>query len=229
MFHTIGALLSCFSQSMRTMLKLIVFDCDGVMFDSRLANREFYNTMLKEFGHPPMDENELEYVHIHNVQNAIAHVFRNYPETSFAEVDAFRKAIGYKPFLPFMKMETDLINFLDRVQSRYHLAISTNRSDTMEPLLQTFGLQGYFQKVMTSLNARRPKPAPDALVEILEYFGCCADEAIFIGDSILDRQHSASCGVPLIGFKNKNLPADYHVNSFMEILTLPPFQDHNPA
>ncbi len=211
------------------MLKLIVFDCDGVMFDSRSANKEFYNMLLEKFGHPPMSENELEYVHMHNVQKGIAYIFRSHPETSIAEVDAFRKTIGYKQFLPFMKMEPDLIAFLDRVKSRYHLAISTNRSDTMEPLLQTFGLQGYFQKVMTSRNAKRPKPAPDALLEILDHFACRADEAIFIGDSILDRQHSASCGVPLIGFKNKNLPADYHVNSFMEILSLPPFQDHNPA
>ncbi len=211
------------------MLKLIIFDCDGVMFDSRLANKEFYNTLLGKFGHPPMNEDELEYVHIHTVQNAITHIFRNHPETSIADVYAFRKTISYKQFLPFLKMEADLIEFLDRVKSRYHLAISTNRGDTMEPLLKTFGLQGYFQKVMTSLNTKKPKPAPDALLEILAYFTCCPDEAIFIGDSILDRQHSGACGVPLIGFKNKNLPADYHVNSFMEILSLPPLQAHNPA
>ncbi len=218
-------MLDCLPNHLKTMLKLIVFDCDGVMFDSRLANREFYNTMLERFGYPPMDEDELEYVHMHNVHKGIAYIFRNHPETSIAEVEALRKTIGYKPFLPFMKMETDLVAFLDRVKSQYHLAISTNRSDTMEPLLQTFGLRDYFEKIMTPLNATRPKPAPDALVEILDYFTCCPEEAIFIGDSILDRQHSASCGVPLIGFKNKNLSADYHVNSFMEILALPPFQD----
>ena len=31
------------------MLKLIVFDCDGVLFDSRAANEAFYNDMLAAF------------------------------------------------------------------------------------------------------------------------------------------------------------------------------------
>ena len=36
-------------------LKLVIFDCDGVMFDSKNANRVYYNHMLEKFGHPPMD------------------------------------------------------------------------------------------------------------------------------------------------------------------------------
>ena len=62
------------------MLKLIVFDCDGVMFDSRYANQQFYNRLLTQFNHPPMDEGELEYVHMHNVTDSVNHIFRNYPE-----------------------------------------------------------------------------------------------------------------------------------------------------
>ena len=41
------------------MLKLVVFDCDGVMFSSREANRAYYNDLLRAFSCPPMDEAEL--------------------------------------------------------------------------------------------------------------------------------------------------------------------------
>ena len=60
-------------------LKLIVFDCDGVLFDSREANRRYYNSLRERFGHPPMDEEELEYVHTHNAQLSTRHIFRDYP------------------------------------------------------------------------------------------------------------------------------------------------------
>lgn len=206
------------------MLKLIVFDCDGVMFDSRNANKQYYNSLLTHFNHPPMDEEELEYVHMHNATDSVAHIFRKYPDDDVAKIEKFRQSQGYDPFLKYMIMEKDLVEFLEVVKTRYHLAISTNRANTMLPLLETFDLDTYFGKVVTSATATRPKPAPDGLLEILGHFDCKPDETIFIGDSILDRQHSASCGVELIAFKNEALQAEYHVSSFMEILSLEPFR-----
>jgi len=206
-------------------LKLIIFDCDGVMFDSKFANQTYYNHLLKHFGYPKMDEEELEYVHIHNVQESTRHIFRHYPDQNLADVDIFRQETGYAPFLQYMSMEKDLIQFLDICKPLYQLAVSTNRTNTMEPILDIFKLGGYFTKVMTAENAKRPKPAPDALLEILEHCNCEVDEAIYIGDSIIDRQHSDGCGMRLIAFRNKALAAEYHVTSFMEILDLPPFQD----
>lgn len=209
------------------MLKLIVFDCDGVLFDSRRANEEYYNHLLRHFDHPPMSEDELEYAHMHNALDAIRHIFRHYPEDSFEEIDAFRREQGYEHALPYMIMEEDLLEFLEKIRGHYHLAISTNRGNTMMPLLQIFKLEGYFSKVVTAETARRPKPAPDGLEEILDHFACSPEETIFIGDSILDARHAAACSVPLVAFKNSSLPADYHVSSFMEILSLPPLQQRS--
>jgi len=209
-------------------LKLVIFDCDGVMFDSKFANQTYYNYLLQHFSYPPMDEEELEYVHIHNVNESTRHIFRHYPDQDLGEVDSFRQETGYAPFLKYMKMEEDLLPFLDICKPQYQLAISTNRTNTMEPILEIFELNDYFGKVMTAENARRPKPAPDALLEILDHYNCSADEAIYIGDSIIDREHSAACDMRLIAFKNKKLAAEYHVSSFMEILNLPPFINSGP-
>jgi len=205
-------------------LKLVVFDCDGVMFDSKFANQTYYNHLLQHFKYPVMDEKELEFVHMHNVAESVRHIFRHYPEQNLNDVEKLREETGYAPFLKYMKMEDDLIQFLDICAPRYQFAISTNRTNTMEPILEIFNLRNYFTKVMTAENAIRPKPAPDALLEILDFYNCHADEAIYIGDSIIDYEHAAGCGVRLIAFKNENLPAEYHVSSFLEILQLEPFQ-----
>lgn len=205
------------------MLKLIIFDCDGVMFDSKFANREYYNQLLAHFNRSAMGTEEIEYVHIHNVMDSIRHIFRHYPEQDLTAVNSYRIALDYTPFLHHMRIEPDLMEFLEITSPRYKLAISTNRTNTMGPILQMFQIQDYFGKVMTAENARRPKPAPDALLEILDYFEYQAEEAIYIGDSIIDREHTENCGIRLIGFKNPSLPAEYHVTSFMEILELPPF------
>ncbi len=207
------------------MIKLIVFDCDGVMFDSRGANESYYNHLLNHFGHPQMKEPEVEYVHMHSVTDSIGHIFRHYPDSDFSAINNFRIKAGYDPFLPLMKMEEDLVEFLEQCYGHYHLAISTNRTNTMVPLLQQYKIDRFFGKVMTAANATRPKPAPDALIEIMDHYGCDAEETIFIGDSTIDRDHSAACQVQLIAFKNRNLDAEFHVSCFMDIFSLPPLRD----
>lgn len=212
---------------MNNMLKLIVFDCDGVMFDSKKANCTFYNHLLSHFGYPPMDEKEQDFVHMGSVTDSVKHIFRHYQEPSLKQIHEYREQCGYGPFLKYMEMEPDLMEFLEITSKKYDLAISTNRTNTMIPLLESYNIDHYFGKVMTALTAKKPKPAPDALLEILDHYGCRPREAIFIGDSIFDEQHAAACSVPLIGFKNRKLQAAYHVDSFMEILQLTPFQNAN--
>jgi phosphoglycolate phosphatase len=205
------------------MLKLIVLDCDGVMFDSKKSNILYYNFLLAHYGMPPMKTDEEDFVHMSNVTESVRHIFRHYRQPSLEEVHIFRRQTDYGPFLQYMEMEPDLRTFLEATRSEYHLAISTNRTNTMIPLLRSYGLENYFGMVMTAETAKRPKPAPDGLLEILNHFKCRPEEAIFVGDSIIDEQHAAACNVPLIAFKNRNLQARYHVGSFMEILNLPPF------
>ncbi len=206
------------------MLKLIVFDCDGVMFNSKRANCMYYNHLLSHFGLALMSEGEENYVHMSNVSDSLQHIFRHYSSPTTEEVNAFRQLCDYEPFLQYMEIEEDLVEFLDITRKKYHLAISTNRTNTMLPLLKSYNLESYFGKVVTAATARRPKPAPDGLLEILNYFKCKPEETVFIGDSIVDEEHARSCGVPLIAFKSQTLQAAYHVNSFSEILKLPPFQ-----
>jgi len=205
------------------MLKTIIFDCDGVMFDSRNANIHYYNFLLKNFGCKEMNDEEIDYVHVHNVYDSVAHIFRNHPVQSLTEVHSFRKTHSYLPFLRYMKMEPDLVPFLAATHNRFNLAIATNRTDTMLPLLEEFGLSGYFGKVMTADNSRRPKPAADPLIEITEFYNCTVAESIYIGDSYIDEETAENCGMQLIAFKNRQLNATYHVECFSEILDLPPF------
>jgi len=170
-----------------------------------------------------MSDEEINYVHMHNVMDSVRYIFRHYPKQNLTDVHDYRTRLDYTPFLQFMTIEEDLMEFLAKIKNRYFLAISTNRTNTMESILDIFDLHGYFGKVMTATNSKKPKPAPDALLEIIDHFECRVNEAIYIGDSIIDQQHAQSCGMRLIGFKNQQLVADYHVNNFLEILELQPF------
>ena len=203
-------------------LRLVIFDCDGVMFDSKDANRIYYNQLLEKFGHPLMDEQEEDYVHSHNVLDSVNYIFRKYPR-EIEEVNQYRISVDYTPFLKFMVIEPDLKEFLGMLKPKFYTAISTNRSNTMPSVMKMHDLESYFDLVVTSLDVEQPKPHTEGLVKILNHFQLSASEAVYIGDSMVDREHTAGVNMRLISFKNPDLPAEYHVNSFLEIPNLPIF------
>jgi phosphoglycolate phosphatase len=205
-------------------LKLIIFDCDGVMFDSKDANRIYYNHLLEHFGHPLMDEEEENYVHSHNVIESVQHIFRNFSH-EIDKAHSYRLTVDYTPFLKYMVIEPDLKAFLELIRPKYHTAISTNRSTTMPSVMQMHGLDPYFDLVVTSLDVEQPKPHAEALLKILNHFQLSADEAVYIGDSMVDREHTAGVNMRLISFKNPELPAEYYVNCFLDIPHLPVFKE----
>jgi len=205
-------------------LKLVVFDCDGVMFDSKDSNRKYYNRLLEKFGHPLMNEQEEDYVHSHNVIDSVNHIFGDYPR-EIEEVNQYRISVDYTPYLEYMAIESDLKEFLILLKPKFYTAISTNRSTTMGAVMKMHDLGSYFDLVVTSLDVEKPKPHIEALEKILSHFQLSADEAVYIGDSMVDREHTAGVNMRLISFKNPELPAEYHVNCFLDILQLSIFQE----
>jgi phosphoglycolate phosphatase-like HAD superfamily hydrolase len=87
----------------------------------------------------------------------------------------------------------------------------------MNRVLKDHGLAGDFDLVVTSLDVKEPKPAPEALFKILDHFGLRAPEAIYIGDTELDEMAATAAGIPLVAYKNPRLSADYHVESFKQM------------
>ena len=196
-------------------VRVVAFDCDGVLFDTVEANRAYYNHILSHFGRPAMDEHQLRYVHIHTVQQCVAHLFADDADRQAAM--AFRASIDYGPFLKYLTIEPHLKALLDWMRNRYQTAIATNRTDTMDRLLREFGLAGRFDLVVTSLDVERPKPFPDPLFKILSRFRVEPRQAVFVGDSEVDEATARAAGVPFIAYRNPALEASWHIESLKDL------------
>ncbi len=200
------------------MIKVVVFDCDGVMFDSREANRAFYNHILADFGRKEMTEEELFYVHMHTADDSIAYLFRSRKELESAQ--QHRLDTDYTLFLPLMIMEPGLKEFLRYLKPKYKVAIATNRTTTMNKLLDIFELKSYFDMVVSALDVANSKPHPESLLKIMDELKVLPQEVIYIGDSELDEKAAYAAGVRLTAYKNKGLTAAYHVDSFHEVIPI---------
>ena len=196
-------------------IKIVAFDCDGVMFDTTESNTAYYNQILEHFGRPALTAEQFAYCHSHTADQAIAKLFDG--EESFQAAQSYRKSMSYLPFLKYMEIEPYLKPLIETLRPRYKTAVATNRSDTMDHVISEHGLEGYFDLVVCASDVDHPKPHPDQLIKILEHFGIEPRDSLYVGDSELDEIAAKAAGVAFVAYKNRSLSADFHIQSLKQI------------
>jgi phosphoglycolate phosphatase len=203
------------SDPISTAIRVVAFDCDGVMFNSEKANHAYYNQILGHFSLPAMTPEQFAYAHMHTVDESMAHLFTD-PQ-NLAAAHAYRRKIKYLPFIKYMEIEPHLKTLLARLKPTYKTAVATNRTDTMPHVLAEHDLAGMFDLVVTAMDVDHPKPHPEQLHTVMDYFNIMPENLLFIGDSEVDAGAAAAAGVPLVAYGNPLLQAAYHIDSLKAV------------
>lgn len=198
--------------------KAIIYDCDGVLIDSRRSNEAFYNHILTHFGLPRLSKEQLDRVHVSTAQEAVSFLFEGSPR--LAEAQDFQRRVDNRPFMALLRLEPHVIETLTRLRPAFHTAIATNRGRSLPLVLETFGLTALFDLTVSCYDVQRPKPHPECLEKVLAHFSLAPQAAIYIGDAEVDRQVAAAAGMPFVAYKNQTLKADYHLEDHLDLLKL---------
>lgn len=200
--------------------KVVIYDCDGVMFDSFEANFAFYERILSRFDKQPLDRSDAEAMRVlHTYANVDVMAYLFAGDARRAEAQAFAGTIDYRDLVPLMVMEEMFRETLDALQPRVKLAVCTNRTTSVDMVLDSFDLCGYFDCVMTAARVKNPKPHPEPLLKVLEHYRIAPGEALFVGDSDVDRQAAEAAGVPFVAYKAE-MPAFARIDRHDQILAL---------
>ena len=200
-------------------LKIVIFDCDGVLFNSLRANSEFYNEIARRAGRQVLNETELDYCHMHTAEESINFIFRHNDHLLEKAFNVYQ-GMDYGDFLEYMEMEPGMVETVSLLKQRFHTAISTNRSTTMPKLREIYGLDDLFDKIVCALDVDRPKPDPEGVWKILRTFDLEPKNAVYVGDSKVDEEVAQRAGMPLIAYKNRNLETEFHVEHFRDLPNL---------
>ena len=197
----------------------IIYDCDGVLFESRQANLAYYNTVLSHFGEPPVLSEERERAHLCHTA-ASSKVFEALlgPKRLAAAL-AFARTFDYCRFIPCMQPEPGMVEALSILSAKMPLAVATNRGTSMPEILEHFDLGRFFQAVVTCRDVERPKPHPDMLFMAAGRLGLRESELLFIGDSELDREAARSAGIRFAAYGG-HVDGDIAVGSHREVVDL---------
>lgn len=196
----------------------VIYDCDGVLFDSLDANQRLYNRIVTSVGRHPLEEEELWYCHTHTVYEAIKYLCKNDGDLEKKALDVL-KTVDLRDFIDYLKIEPNLVETLEALQERnIRRAISTNRTTTMKHIIERFDLGRYFEMVVTALDVKHPKPHPESVEKILQAFNLQREKTLYVGDSEVDKETALSSGVRFIAYKNRDIAVDGFIDDHLVLL-----------
>jgi phosphoglycolate phosphatase len=199
----------------------VIYDCDGVLFDSIEANKKLYNDLCALVGRSPLNEEEVKYVHTHTVYETIHLIFGQDNDLEKKALESLKKQIDIRDYIVYLKMEPYLFQILNLLKANGIIrAINTNRTTSMKHIMERFGLWPFFDMVVTALDVKNPKPHPESIEKIIQTLHLNKEETVFVGDSDVDQQTAKSSGVRFIAYKNRDIAHEAHIDDHLDLLNL---------
>ena len=187
--------------------KAVIFDLDGVIFDSAECNVAFYNHILSALGHEPRAREALEVIHTEPMDRSLQYLLGHGEE--YRRAVAYWKSLDPTPFIHMLELYPGVTEALAMLGGRARLAVATNRTSTARPVLRYFELLHFFEAVVTPIEAGVSKPDPGVMAMTLDLLGLTVDEGL-----------CRNSGARLVAFRNPGLEAWAHLHDFADLAPL---------
>jgi phosphoglycolate phosphatase len=183
-------------------MRLIIFDFDGTLVDSRKLIWELHRLVFDEFGLPrPSREQSLALIGI-SLEKVLAQLAG--PGAPIEQMTA-----AYGRLLPKLREDpafadapfagaTNLLAML-AASADTQLGIATGHvSQAIEPVLKTLCWRDYFCNLQSADRAPS-KPHPGMLLQALRETGARAEDTVMIGDTVFDMEMACAAGIAAVG------------------------------
>jgi phosphoglycolate phosphatase-like HAD superfamily hydrolase len=185
------------------MLELVIFDADGVLFESGDSNTAYYNAIFKMLGEPPLSPEE-ERLGVFLSANQVFEQRAGGDRERIRRMQEAGAQLDFTPFFHLLDPPFELRPFLLDIKRRFKkIGLATNRSVTVPRLIEHLNLIGVFDAVACTQDNVKPKPAPDIVNLCMERAGVTKAGAVYVGDSEIDYIAAQSAGVRFIGLGDR--------------------------
>ncbi len=208
-------------------MRLLIFDLDGTLIDSRLDLAHAVNATRAFMGLPPLEHDRV-YSYVGNgapvlIRRALG------AQASEAQVqtalDFFLRYYREHP-LDHTQLYPGVRETLDRLrEANLGLAVLTNKPLRISRIiLEGLGVADHFARVYGGDSFPEKKPHPRGILSLMEELASTPGRTLMVGDSAVDIQTARnagvrSCGVTY-GFQPETLladPPDLRIDRFEEI------------
>ena len=187
------------------MIKVIIFDLDGVLVNTKIIHYEALNLALEKFKYRKISINDhvkifdglptSKKLELLNKKGIL-------PKKNFFLINSYKQKITSKILRSKIKKNKKLINLFKFLKKNYKIAIATNAvNSTLKICLDQLGLKKYVDYKLSNEDINYPKPNPEIYLRIFLKFGIYPSEALIFEDSHYGREAAISSGAQLYPIK----------------------------
>ncbi|MCI7322876.1 MAG: HAD-IIIA family hydrolase [Lachnospiraceae bacterium] len=191
------------------MEKAVIFDLDGTLLYTLEDLRNAVNYALDQW-HMPLCT--LEQVRQY-VGNGVGKLMERAVPQGTENPDFEKAFASFKEYYGMHCLDNtrpypDIMHLLEELKARgIRTAIVSNKLDAAVKELNKEFFEGYTSAAIGEMTGVAKKPAPDMVNKALQELGMKRQQAVYVGDSDVDIQTAANCGLPCIsvtwGFRDE--------------------------
>lgn len=199
-------------------IRLIVFDLDGTLIDSRRDLAISINAMLTEFDRQPLPEEIIaEYIG-DGAGMLVRRALGDPDDEKFVEKALASFLTHYRThMLDYTYVYDGVFPALDALQSGRQLAILTNKPvRPAQAICDALKLSRYFFRIYGGNSFATKKPDPEGLTTLISEAGVLPEETVMVGDSDVDiltarraKTWAIGCRYGLSSHTVESIPSDY--------------------
>ena len=205
-----------------TMIKHVIWDFDGTLFDSYPGMVNAFLRALKKYGIEAKYDEVLK-LFLNSEKTAVQYYQNQFLlGEELTEVYQDEKShIDLSSMLPFPYAKEVCQRIKEAGRYNY---ILTHRGSTTYDILRKNGMVELFTEIVTKDNQFARKPDPEAIYYLLDKYQIHPKEAMIVGDREIEILLGQKAKVKTCFYESGNrepeLQADYRVKSLEEVLTI---------
>ena len=146
--------------------KLMIFDLDGTLFDTKEVNYMAYSQALKEAGcEATMDYRYYcDFCNGNSYKTFLPEIVPGLDKEKMSEIHEYKKR-AYPRYLDYARVNETLVNLIRTCRENYHMCIVTTASKkNTEDILKRFELMDMFDFILTQEDVVLTKPNPEGFL-----------------------------------------------------------------
>lgn len=188
------------------MKKLIFYDLDGTLVDTRQDIAFSANHMLRQMKLPELEISEIcDYVG-RGVFHLISRCLKSTdPKKVEKGIEIYRKHYG-EHMLDHSVLYPGVLPLLQHYKSAVQVVMTNKPDPYSSEILRALRVAEFFSDMIAGNSQYPKKPSPSGVAAMMRKFKIPAAEALFIGDSLIDIETARNAGISIAvlthGFSN---------------------------
>ena len=183
-------------------IKLVIFDFDGTLADTKENIILTFQMTMKELGVETKSRQECAATIGLTLEDAFKVLYPGMAAEKYVLLrDTYRRIFKENRKILVPGLFPEVMETLEELRRRgYLMSIASSRqSPSLHSFLEDMKIAHLFEYAVGGDNVEHPKPAPDAVLQILRHYNLSAEEAFVVGDMPFDINMATNAGVKSCG------------------------------